>query len=123
MENAFLYLDHSATTAVDPRVIEAMLPYFSEYYGNPSSLYSVGTAARRALEAAMASVANVLGAKPRGIFHKLAPRVIIWRCAVQPWLYVRAGTTSSPLPSSITLSGTPAPNWNVRWGIALPTCR
>lgn len=68
MENAFLYLDHSATTAVDPRVVEAMLPYFSEYYGNPSSLYSVGAAARRALEAARASVANILGAKPAEVY-------------------------------------------------------
>jgi cysteine desulfurase len=68
MENSFLYLDHSATTAVDSRVIEAMLPYFSEYYGNPSSLYSVGSATRRALEAARTSVAKILGAKPTEIY-------------------------------------------------------
>lgn len=68
MENDFLYMDHSATTAVDPRVIEAMLPYFNTYYGNPSSLYSVGAAARRALEGARNNVANILGAKPNEIY-------------------------------------------------------
>jgi cysteine desulfurase len=86
MENAFLYLDHSATTAVDPRVLESMLPYFSTYYGNPSSLYSVGVAARRALESARASVANILGATPAEIYFtgcgtesdNLALRGVAW---------------------------------------------
>jgi cysteine desulfurase len=45
-----VYMDHSATTAVDPAVTEAMLPYFSEKYGNPSSLYSIGRQSRRAIE-------------------------------------------------------------------------
>ena len=37
-----IYLDHSATTPVDRRVVEAMLPYWTEFYGNPSSLYGLG---------------------------------------------------------------------------------
>jgi len=67
MMRPFIYLDHSATTAVDPRVVDAMLPFFSTYYGNPSSLYSVGTYARKALEQARATVAAVIGARPNEV--------------------------------------------------------
>jgi cysteine desulfurase len=59
-----IYLDHAATTAVDPRVLEAMLPYFSEQYGNPSSVHQLGARARAAVEAARATVAQILGARP-----------------------------------------------------------
>lgn len=57
-----IYLDHSATTPTDPRVVEAMLPYFSEMYGNPSSSHSIGRKAERALEAARDSLARLLNA-------------------------------------------------------------
>jgi len=59
----FVYLDHAATTAIDPRVLEVMLPYFSDIYGNPSSLHRLGQAAREAVETARAKVAEILGAK------------------------------------------------------------
>ena len=62
-----VYFDHSATTAVDPRVVEAMLPYFSATYGNPSSIYQVGAAAHSSIESARATVADILGAKPSEI--------------------------------------------------------
>ena len=62
-----IYLDHAATTPVDPRVVEAMLPYFTEGYGNPSSLHHKGREASDALEEARATVAEILGAKPREI--------------------------------------------------------
>jgi len=68
MSNAFIYLDHSATTAVDPRVVEVMLPYFTTYYGNPSSLYSIGVEARKALESARQSIANILGCRPDEVY-------------------------------------------------------
>ena len=61
------YLDHSATTAVDPSVTEAMLPYFSEKYGNPSSLYSIGRQSRRAIEESRQKVADLIGAKKEEI--------------------------------------------------------
>lgn len=60
-----LYLDHAATTATDPRVLEAMLPFFSEDYGNPSSLYRSAGRARQALQNARSTVAEVLGARPK----------------------------------------------------------
>jgi cysteine desulfurase len=57
-----IYLDHAATTPVDPRVVEAMLPYLSEQYGNPNSLYMLGRASFRALETARESISNGIGA-------------------------------------------------------------
>ena len=60
-------MDHSATTATDPAVTEAMLPYFSEKYGNPSSLYTIGRQARRAIEEARQLVADLIGAKKEEI--------------------------------------------------------
>ena len=58
------YLDHNATTPVDPRVTEAMLPYFSENYGNASSIHSAGQRARAGVDAARDAVAALIGAKP-----------------------------------------------------------
>ena len=60
-------MDHSATTATDPAVTEAILPYFSEKYGNPSSLYTIGRQARRAIEEARQHVADLIGAKKEEI--------------------------------------------------------
>ena len=57
-----VYADNAATTAVSPQVLEAMLPYYKEVYGNPSSLYSVGQKAKAALEEARQTVAACLGA-------------------------------------------------------------
>src|SRR5659263_2209 len=62
-----VYMDHSATTATDPVVTQAMLPYFSEKYGNPSSLYTIGRQARRAIEEARQLVADLIGAKKEEI--------------------------------------------------------
>ncbi len=63
----FIYMDHAATTAVDPRVVEAMLPYFTELYANPSSPYRFAERSRAAIESARAQVASILGAKPSEI--------------------------------------------------------
>ncbi|MBA3337403.1 MAG: cysteine desulfurase [Chloroflexia bacterium] len=56
-----IYLDHAATTPVDPAVVAAMLPYFTERYGNPSSIYRLGQDARAALDDARSKIAGVLG--------------------------------------------------------------
>ncbi|MGG7055007.1 cysteine desulfurase family protein [Nitrosomonas sp. ANs5] len=59
-----VYFDHNATTAVDDAVLEAMLPYFRESYGNASSGHSLGIAARRAVNYAREQVAQAVGVKP-----------------------------------------------------------
>lgn len=60
-------MDHAATTPVDPVVVEAMLPYFSEYFGNASSLHSFGREAHEAMEAARQKVADLIGAEKKEI--------------------------------------------------------
>ena len=62
-----IYLDYNATTPVDHAVLEAMLPYFAENFGNASSIHSPGQRARAAVDSARASVAAFLGAKPSEI--------------------------------------------------------
>jgi cysteine desulfurase len=59
-----VYLDHNATTPLDPRALEAMLPFLGQDYGNPSSLHRLGQRARAAVEQARAEVAALLGADP-----------------------------------------------------------
>jgi cysteine desulfurase len=63
-----IYLDHNATTPLDPRVLEAMLPYLRERFGNPSSPYRTGRDAQEALERARRRMAECLGAVPDEIF-------------------------------------------------------
>jgi cysteine desulfurase len=58
-----IYLDHAATTPLDPEVLEAMLPYLREDFGNPSSLHSFGQRARGAIDEARAKVASLIGAR------------------------------------------------------------
>jgi len=62
-----VYLDHAATTPMDPRVVEAMLPYFYEHFGNPSSIYGLGRTARAAIDRAREDVARAVGARPTEI--------------------------------------------------------
>lgn len=85
-----IYLDHSATTPTDARVVDKMIPYFSEVFGNASSSHSMGQEAHEALNTARKHVATLIGTDPseifftsggteadniaiRGIFHRLAP--------------------------------------------------
>ncbi len=63
----YVYADNAATTAMSQLAIDAMLPYFSKTFGNPSSLHSTGQAAKEALDAARATVAQCLGCEPREI--------------------------------------------------------
>ena len=63
-----IYLDHGATTRVDERVLNKMLPYFSINYGNPSSMYFLGRKNKRAIEEARNEVACNIGAKPKEIY-------------------------------------------------------
>ena len=63
-----IYLDNAATTSLDPRVLDAMMPYLTEKFGNPSSIYSYGRETRLAVENARKSVAKILNAHPAEIF-------------------------------------------------------
>jgi cysteine desulfurase len=62
-----IYMDYAATTPAHPEVVKAMLPYFTEVFGNPSSIHSYGLEAREAVEAARGKVAGFLGARPEEI--------------------------------------------------------
>src|SRR3989304_919799 len=82
----FIYLDHAATTAVDPRVVEAMLPFFGDRYGNPSSVYRFAARAKEGLDAARQTVATILGCSSKEIIFtgcgtesdNLAVRGVAW---------------------------------------------
>jgi len=81
-----IYMDHAATTAVDERVVEAMLPYFSQKYGNASSIHSLGREARKAIEDSRGTIAEILGCDPEEIIFtscgtesdNLAIRGVAW---------------------------------------------
>src|SRR6202051_598595 len=63
-----IYFDNAATTPLDPDVLETMLPYLTEKFGNPSSIYSYGRESRMAIEQARKTVAGLLHAHPAEIF-------------------------------------------------------
>ena len=63
-----IYLDNAATTKTAPEVVDAMLPYFSEYYGNASTIYSLGAESKKAMDHARQAIADSLGAKPEEIY-------------------------------------------------------
>ncbi len=63
-----IYMDNAATTAVRPEIAEALMPYLTEIYGNPSSIHSIGQKGKRALEKARTQIADILEAEPREIY-------------------------------------------------------
>ncbi|MBO5292569.1 MAG: cysteine desulfurase NifS [Lachnospiraceae bacterium] len=67
-QKKIIYLDNAATTRTAPEVVEAMLPYFSEWYGNPSSIYSLAAESKKAVTQARESLAQVLGAEANEIY-------------------------------------------------------
>ncbi len=87
MNKELIYLDHGASTPVHPRVIEAMLPYWVQVYGNPSSNHEMGRVASVALEGAREKIAALLNAQPSEIVFtgcgsesdNLALRGVLWR--------------------------------------------
>jgi len=68
MDNKIIYFDHAATTPVKPEVLEEMMPYFTNKFGNASTIYSIGRESKKAIEEAREKVAKALGAMPREIF-------------------------------------------------------
>lgn len=67
-EKKLIYLDNAATTKTAPEVVEAMLPYFTELYGNPSSVYSFSQKSKEAITAGREKIAKTLGASPEEIY-------------------------------------------------------
>jgi cysteine desulfurase len=68
MSDKTIYFDHAATTPVRKEVLEAMLPYFGQKFGNPSSIYSLGREGKKATEEARETVSGIIGAEPREIY-------------------------------------------------------
>lgn len=68
MMSKYIYMDNAATTPIKREVLEAMMPYFTDKYGNPSSIYSIGGQSRNAIERAREKVSRVFNAKPQEIF-------------------------------------------------------
>src|SRR6201996_1754664 len=68
MDTKRIYFDNAATTSLDTEVLEAMMPYLTEKFGNPSSIYSYGRESRLAIENSRKSVAKILNAHPAEIF-------------------------------------------------------
>ena len=64
----FIYLDNAATTKTRPEVVEAMLPYFTEYYGNPSSVYEFSNESKKAINRSRETIAGAIGAKTNEIY-------------------------------------------------------
>ncbi len=67
-EKRIIYMDHSATTYVKQDVLDAMIPYYAEHFGNPSSIYSIARDSTRAIDTARAQVATAIGAEPDEIY-------------------------------------------------------
>lgn len=66
--NKIIYMDHAATTPTKPEVLQEMLPYFTEKYGNPSSIYSIARETKKAVNQARERVAKAIGAEPNEIY-------------------------------------------------------
>ncbi len=69
-----IYLDNAATTRTAPGVVEAMLPYFSEHYGNAGSIYGLGSKSKSALNKARETIAGTLGAQANEIYFTAGGR-------------------------------------------------
>ena len=96
-----VYVDNAATTPVSKPVLDAMLPFYTEYYGNPSSIYSVGREAKAPLEDARKKVAACLGAEAREIyFTSGGSESDNWAIKGVAHLMARKGKNISLLPSS-----------------------
>ena len=104
-----IYLDNAATTKTRPEVVEAMLPYFSEYYGNPSSVYEFSTITKKAVTGARETIAKSLGARTEEIYFTAGGS------ESDNWAPTATASpresTSSPARSSTTRCYTPAPIW------------
>ena len=110
-----IYLDNAATTKCAPEVVEAMLPYFGECYGNPSSIYSLGTESKKAVSQARETIAKSLGAANNEIYFTAGgTEADNWALKATAEAYAGKGSTSSLPGSSIMRCCIPARIWRSR---------
>ena len=116
----FVYADNAATTPVSPTVFEAMKPFYTDLYGNPSSLYAIGRDAKKHLELARADVASCLGVEPHEIFLRLAAvNLTTGQLKALPINWPkRARNTSSPQNLNIMLYCIHVRLWNKRGSLS-----
>ena len=88
-----IYLDNNATTRLDDRVLEAMLPFFTEKYGNPNSPHRMGYEAEKAMEEARETIAKILKVMPREIYFT--------SCATESINWILRGVAKSMNPKSV----------------------
>ena len=95
-----IYLDNAATTKTSPEVVEAMLPYFTEHYGNPSSIYSFAAANKEVISKQRETIAGVIGAKENEIYFTAGgTEADNWALTATAAAYARWTATSSPSPA------------------------
>ena len=107
-----IYLDNAATTKTAPEVVQAMLPYFSEYYGNPSSIYDFAGKSKEAITKGREQTAEVLGAKKEEIYFTAGgSESDNWALKATFEAYKAKETTSSQQRSSIMQFSIPVNIW------------
>lgn len=107
-----VYLDHAATTPMRSEVLEAMLPYFRDKFGNASTLYLYGREAKKAIDAAREKVASVINADPSRLsLHQVARSQIILQSLGLPGLIRKRVNILSLLLLSIMLCSISASFW------------
>ena len=113
-----IYLDHNATTPVDPVVLDAMLPYFSGDFGNASSIHTFGQRARSAVETAREQVAALVNARPQEIIFTSggteSDNHAIFGIAANALRRHPIHRTSSPLRSNTKRFSMPVRHWRNR---------
>lgn len=102
-EKHFVYMDHAATTYVRKDVLDAMVPYFTENFGNPSSLYHIARDSKNAIDTARKQVSRAIGSEPDEIFLlPVGVNPITGRSKVSHMRTGRRVTTSSRQRSNTT---------------------
>lgn len=110
-EKKLIYLDNAATTKTAPEVVEAMLPYFTELYGNPSSVYSFSQKSKEAITAGREKIAKTLGANPEeSILQQVEVSLVTGHCKATAEAYASKGNTllhprSNIMQSCILVTG------------------
>ena len=108
-----IYLDNAATTQVYPEVLDAMLPYFTEHYGNPAAIYSFAGESERAVAKARKQIADVIGAKKKKSILQQAEASPITGHSKQPQRHTAARESTLSHPRSSTMrSCTQHSGWN-----------